>query len=210
MTNDYHENDYIESEVKLYVPDLAQVEAQLLKIGAICTKPRILERNVRYDLPDGSLTQEKRILRIRQDTQLRLTYKQPLADEDQPDQEGKISSRVEIETVIHDLDAMDSILRHLGYHPYMIYEKYRTTYELDGGEIVLDEMPYGNFVEIESTTDHIKELIIKANLSQALKIDAGYVALFRMLKKKLGLTFNDLTFSNFKNVYVPTSLFLDF
>jgi adenylate cyclase class 2 len=202
-------NDYIESEVKLYVPDLAQVEANLLKIGAICIKPRILERNVRYDLPDKNLTEAKRILRLRQDTQITLTYKEPLADEDQPDQEGKISSRVEIETVVNDFDAMDSILRHIGYHPYMIYEKYRTTYELDGGEIMLDEMPYGNFVEIESSTDHIKQLIVQAGLSQALKIDAGYVALFRMLKDKLGLTFTDLTFSNFANINVPASLFFD-
>lgn len=202
-------NDYIESEVKLYVPDLAQVEANLLKIGAICTKPRILEKNIRYDLPDGSLTQEKRILRLRQDTEIRLTYKEPLADEDQPDQEGNISSRVEVETVIQDIDAMDLILRHLGYHSYMVYEKYRTTYELEGGEIVLDEMPYGNFVEIESSPEHIKHLIQLVGLSDAPKIDAGYVALFRMLKSKLGLVFNDLTFSNFKNVYVPISLFVD-
>lgn len=202
-------NDYIESEVKLYVPDLGEIEANLLKIGAICTKPRILERNIRYDLPDGSLTQEKRILRLRQDTEIRLTYKEPLADEDQPDQKGNISSRVEIETVVDNFNATDLILRHLGYHPYMVYEKYRTTYQLDGGEIVLDEMPYGNFVEIESNPEHIKQLIQQAGLSDALKIDAGYVALFRMLKNKLELTFNDLTFSNFADVHVPTSLFFD-
>lgn len=203
-------NDYIETEVKLYVSDFEQIKANLSKAGAICTKPRILERNVRYDLPDQSLALEKRILRIRQDTAIHLTYKEPLPISDQqPNKDKKdiISSRLEIETIVNDFDAMDSILRYLGYHPYMVYEKYRTTYELDGAEIVLDELPYGKFVEIEASVEQIKALIPRIGLSDALKIDAGYVAIFRFIKQKLDLSFTDLTFSNFTGVLVPTILF---
>jgi len=40
----------------------------------------------------------------------------------------------------------------LGYAVYMMYEKYRTTFRLDNLEVVLDELPYGNFVEIEGLT----------------------------------------------------------
>jgi len=31
----------------------------------------------------------------------------------------------------------------------MMYEKYRTTFTIGSLEVVLDELPYGNFVEIE-------------------------------------------------------------
>lgn len=203
--NDTPNHDYIETEIKFYVPDLQQIEANLIQVGAVCTKPRILEKNVRYDLPDQQLTNARRVLRLRQDTQIRLSYKEPL--ERFPAE--AFLSRVEVETVVNDFDAMDSILRHLGYVPYMTYEKYRTTYELAGGEIVLDEMPYGNFVEVEGKADQIKQIIHQAGLSNAHHVDAGYVALFRMVKAKLHLTFTDLTFSNFADIVVPPSLFTE-
>ena len=43
-------------------------------------------------------------------------------------------------------------LEALGYQKSIYYEKYRTTYELDETLIMLDELPYGNFVEIEGET----------------------------------------------------------
>ena len=38
-----------ETEVKFYAPDLAAIQQRLEAGGAICTAPRILERNVRYE-----------------------------------------------------------------------------------------------------------------------------------------------------------------
>ncbi len=35
---------------------------------------------------------------------------------------------------------------------------------MNGAEIVLDEMPYGNFVEIEGEAERIKQLVAKLEL----------------------------------------------
>ena len=37
-----------------------------------------------------------------------------------------------------------------------MYEKYREAFDLNDLEIVLDEMPYGNFVELEGNEQAIK------------------------------------------------------
>ncbi len=39
----------VETEVKLYVPDLAAVARRFEAVGATISAPRVLERNVRYD-----------------------------------------------------------------------------------------------------------------------------------------------------------------
>jgi adenylate cyclase class 2 len=86
----------------------------------------------------------------------------------------------------------------------MAYEKYRTVYELDGQEITLDEMPYGTFTEIEGTDpESIRRIADALGLDWEKRIIAGYVVLFASLKEKLRLTFQDLTFENFKD-WVPT------
>jgi adenylate cyclase class 2 len=120
-----------------------------------------------------------------------------------------IVSRFEAEVEVSDFEAMETILGRLGYTPYMVYEKYRTTYELDGAEIVLDEMPYGNFVEIEGDEDTIEKVINRLGLQQAARYDGSYAVLFERVRRALGLTFTDLTFANFKDVDVPESAFLN-
>ncbi|HEX2908442.1 MAG TPA: class IV adenylate cyclase [Phototrophicaceae bacterium] len=194
-------SNYIETEVKLYVPYLEAVQTRLETLGGKLTAPRIYERNVRYDDPDRSLTPAGVVLRLRQDTRTRLTYKA----------EGRmvngITSRFEAEVEVSDFDAMATILGKLGYSPYMVYEKYRTTYELDGAEVVLDEMPYGHFVEIEGDEGTIEIVINRLNLLSAPRYDGSYAVLFERVRRALGLTFTDLTFENFTGMVVPESAF---
>jgi adenylate cyclase, class 2 len=190
-----------ETEVKLYVPHLEWVQVQLERSGAKLTAPRIYERNVRYENAEKSLTPNGIVVRLRQDTRARLTYKEGGSAQ------GGIVSRTELEVEVSDFDAMQTILGKLGYHPHLVYEKYRTTYELDGAEIVLDEMPYGNFVEIEGEAEAIEALIKRLGLQNTPRLDGSYTALFDRVKTRLGLTFDHLTFENFKGVSVPESAF---
>ncbi len=118
-----------------------------------------------------------------------------------------ITSRFEAEVDVSDFGMMETILGKLGYKPYMTYEKYRTTYEYDGAEIVLDELPYGNFVEIEGEAGAIQGLVKRLELDDAPRFGGSYSTLFDRVKKNLGLTFDDLTFENFKGVSVPESAF---
>jgi adenylate cyclase class 2 len=102
---------------------------------------------------------------------------------------------------------MEVILGTLGYVPHMIYEKYRTTYELYGSEIVLDEMPYGSFVEIEGTPDAIHRVREAIGLKDATAFKQNYAQLFENVKRNLSLSIHDLTFANFEGMDVPESAF---
>lgn len=191
---------YQETEIKLYVPDPALVEARLHAEGAVLVTPRVFERNVRYDDDAGSLSAAHKVLRLREDERVRLTYK----DEGSAQNEGPYS-RFEAEVTVSEFPAMEMILAKLGYQPYMIYEKYRATYTLGGVEVLLDEMPYGNFVEIEGPGDAIMPVAERLGLSAAPRMTASYSALFERVRASLGLTFTDLSFANFASITVPLS-----
>ena len=188
-----------ETEIKLYVPDLAAVEARLRELGAELAHPRVFERNVRYD-DAGRLSAERKVLRLREDSIVRLTFKDDGAGLD-----GGPYTRFEAEVTVSDFDTMQTILGRLGYAPYMTYEKYRTTWAFGGVEVLLDEMPYGNFVEIEGDGAKIMPMVAQLGLNEAPRMTASYGALFDRVRGRLGLAFTDLTFANFAGVVVPPS-----
>ena len=132
-----------EIEVKFLVRDLAGLEARLQGLGASLSAERVFEANLRFDTPGRDLTRERRVLRLRRDSRARLTYKGP----SQPGME--VSSRQEIEFEVSDYGAARRLLKALGYEVSAMYEKYRASYHLENLEVVLDELPYGNFAEIE-------------------------------------------------------------
>jgi adenylate cyclase class 2 len=192
-----------ETEIKLYVPDLETVAARLETAGATISKPRVFERNVRYEDAGGTFASRGVVLRMRQDDRARLTYKEPPAVPGDDD----ILSRFEAEVTVSDFDMMDLILSRLGFRPYMTYEKYRTTYALDSLEIVLDEMPYGPFVEIEGEADAIRGAVERLELGAAQRMRANYTQLFDNVRRNLNLAFTDLTFANFEGVAVAAAAF---
>ena len=79
-----------------------------------------------------------------------------------------------------------------------MYEKYRTTYALDDVLVVLDEMPFGNFAEIEGPAgESIHSAATKLGLDWEARILESYVFLFERLRQKRGWEFRDLSFANF-------------
>jgi adenylate cyclase, class 2 len=194
--------DYAEIEVKIYVADLEVIAGRLQAAGAALVTPRVFERNIRYENADESLTAQRIIVRLRQDHRNRLTYKEPA----EAHKDG-LTTRFEAEVEVDDFDAMALILERLGYHPHTTYEKYRTTYTLEGAEIVLDELPYGNFVEIEGQPDDIRRMIERLELTTAQRYQDNYLTLFDNVCRNLGLRLRHLTFDNFREIDVPSSAF---
>lgn len=193
---------HTETEIKLLIPDLATVAAQLQAVGATLTAPRVYEKNIRYEDAAKELTKSGRVLRLRQDSRTRLTFKEPVERIDQAPASG-ISSRHEFEVTISDFETMDIILHKLGFHASWIYEKYRTTYQLGGCEVVLDELPMGNFVEIEGSVEAIEDAVIQLALANARRIVGSYSALFFQARERLDLPMHNLTFAAFANVIIP-------
>ena len=185
-----------EVEVKLYTPDLAAVRAALIAAGARLVKPRVFERNLRYDSADGALMAQGIVLRLRQDEAVKLTYK---ADASMVD---GIVSRFEAEVELSDFETMTVILRRLGYQVALVYEKYRTTYELAGAEVVLDELPFGNFTEIEGDVAMIERVVVMLDLGSARRMMGSYTDIYLQLRERLELDVEDCTFDEFVGVDV--------
>ena len=165
---------------------------------------RVLETNIRFDLPDGSLRSEGRVLRLRRDTEARFTYKGPSTNE-----QG-VLSRTEIEFTVGDFEKAKEFMEALGYQKLLYYEKYRTTYELQTSEgslhVMLDELPYGNFVEIEGESSKmIRAIADQLNLNWDTAIGTSYTALFDRARKTLRFVFRDLSFENFAGMEVNPS-----
>jgi adenylate cyclase class 2 len=137
----------IEIETKFLVRDLKKIETRLQAMEARLVQPRQFEQNLRFDLPDGTLRKSYRVLRLRQDEKAVLTYKGPGSNA-----VDGIRAREEWEVSVSDFSTMQKILESLGYMILFTYEKYRTTYIIDSSHVMLDELPFGHFVEIEGET----------------------------------------------------------
>lgn len=191
-----------EIEVKFYLTNPEIFLERLTDVKALLTSPRILEQDLRFDDVLGNLQLADKVLRLRMDRQASLTYKSSGV------LKSGASLRQEFEVKISDFDTGQKLLEALGYHAYMTYEKYRTSYELMQCEVVLDEMPYGWFCEIEGGSPAlIRRVAKRLDLNWNARIVKSYIVLFDICKKKLGLTFNDLTFSNFCGIKVAADDF---
>jgi adenylate cyclase, class 2 len=186
-----------EIEAKFYVLDLVKIESRLQALEPRLIQPRVLETNLRFDLPGARLRSEGRVLRLRQDTEAKLTYK------DAGKSEHGIVNRTEIEFVVEDFEKARLFLEALGYQHLLEYDKYRTTYELEACHIMLDELPYGSFVEIEGEDiTVIRSTANKLELNMQAAISESYSSLFEKVRQTLGLTFTDLTFTNFAGIKI--------
>jgi adenylate cyclase class 2 len=182
----------IEIEAKFFVRHFASIRERLLSLGARRISERTFERNWRFDTADRRFARSGEVLRIREDNRIRLTYKHPLADP---------LKRIEIEFEVDDASQARRFLEALGFHVFKIYEKYRETFKYVDVEIVLDELPFGCFLEIEGpTSEAVHEAASKLDLDWKLRVAEAYLNLFERLRKKLNLPFSDATFEYFSGV----------
>jgi len=186
--------NHLEMEVKFYLTDPVSFERRLRSIGASLFQPRTFETNLRFDTPDLSLTKDHRVLRLRQDQGIFLTYKGP-------SEPGKaVAVRQEIEIEVSDFDSTRLLLEALGYHINVRYEKWRSKYQLENVEIDLDEMPFGHFVEIEGDdAQQIERMAAMLSLTWANRVNDSYLKLFDHLKGSRRLDIHDLVFADFKD-----------
>ena len=191
-----------ETEVKIYVTNLDEIRQNIQNKGGQLIQERVYERNVRYDLDDNSLTSRGIVLRLRQDNSVKLTYKEPGTIE------RGIVTREELEVEVSDFDTMQKILNKFGYQDTMFYEKQRTIYQCQNTYIMLDELPYGHFVEVEGKNEDIEWVLEQLGLENAERLEASYSKLFDYVKHHLELKFRDLSFENFEGIDVPKSAFI--
>lgn len=179
----------MEIEAKFYLSDPDALRHRLSLLGVEPAHGPVLERNWRYDDDQGRLTQQGLVLRLRIDDGACLTFKAP----------GDVPEvRQEFEFQVSDPDAARALLGGLGYRPVWAYEKRRTQYRLEPADVMVDELPFGAFVEIEAPSlEAVEAVARRLGLDWDRRLPASYWALFTRLHRSRQLAFRDATFEDF-------------
>ena len=144
----------IEKKYRLRPEQVEPLRARLREAGGEGAGAAEFEENVIYTGP--GLDPGRRVLRLRrfatEGARALFTFKER-------DLSGSpVKRQREEETEVADADALASILEALGYRPALVYEKRRETWQMPGAEVVIDELPFGLFAEIEGEEARILEV----------------------------------------------------
>ena len=195
----------LEIEVKFYIHDISTIRDRIISLGAE-SMGRIFETNICFEDSGKNIFKNKSLLRLRKDNRTRLTFKSlPHTKNQGKNADFKILREQEVE--VSDFAVMKSILESLGFHKERVYEKWRETFVLNGVNLCIDEMPFGNFLEIEGEKEDIIEAASKTGMAWDNRILLNYLHMFEIIRQKFKLKFNDITFENFKNIKlnIPSS-----
>jgi adenylate cyclase class 2 len=136
-----------EKKYRLDPKQFEKIPKRLEKLGAVFAD-EVFEEN--YLHRGGVLDGRDAVLRLRKTgDKTTLTYKESLPNS------GDVKHKTEYETEVSDVDEMEEIIRVLGYRLSIVYEKRRRTWHFGNVEIVLDELPFGLYMEIEGTQRNI-------------------------------------------------------
>lgn len=160
----------IEKKYRLAAGQAEALRRRLAEVGAEGQGAAVFEENTIYKGP--GLDPRRRVLRLRRTgARAVFTFKER-------DLSGSsVKRQREEETEVADAGALAAILEALGYTPVLVYEKRRETWRLAGAEVVLDELPFGLYAEIEGEEARILEAERLLALSDAEAEQASYPAL---------------------------------
>lgn len=138
---------------KKYILDkklVVEMARRLRELGAIFTYETFEEN---YLHRGGILDESNAVLRLRKtDQRTVLTYKEKVLGA------SEFKQQIEFETEVSDVAATENIIQKLGYKLAVVYEKHRKAWHLGEVEVVLDELPFGYYMEIEGTMENISSV----------------------------------------------------
>jgi len=139
----------IEKKYRLNAAQFEQISKALAEIGA-AFQGEDFEENTLYR--GGILDEKNAVLRVRKIAEKTiLTYKRRIQNE------FDVKQQIEYETEIGSAEEIENIIENLGFARSLVYEKRRQTWNFRQVEIVLDELPFGLFMEIEGSITAIRE-----------------------------------------------------
>jgi adenylate cyclase class 2 len=140
----------IEKKYRLTPAQRRMIEKRLRELAA---RPRPIEFEENTIYRGKGLKPGRRALRLRRvgDHAL-LTFKRRFQTM------SPVKHQEENETGVSDADATNAILGALGFQPALVYEKRRTRWNIGTAKVVIDELPFGLFMEIEAAEKEIKRI----------------------------------------------------
>ncbi|HYR42089.1 MAG TPA: class IV adenylate cyclase [Terriglobia bacterium] len=184
----------VEIEIKLRLPGkLGKIRRRLRELGFHIAGHRALESNTLFDNSKRTLRKHGKLIRVRVTNRGRLlTYKGP-------SQASKYKKRPELEIDLPETARVETMFEHMGYHPVFRYEKFRTEYSKgagNGGKVLLDETPIGNFVEIEGSPRWIDRTARQLGFSSDDYITRSYGYLYLAYCREKRMPPKDMLFKN--------------
>lgn len=178
----------IETEKKYRLDKKLLVEytTRLRGLGAVFAYETFEEN---YLHRGGVLDDRNAVLRLRKTgSKTILTYKEKIG------LQNEFKQQIEFETGVDNVDATENIIEKLGYRLSIVYEKHRKAWHLGNVEVVLDELPFGLFMEIEGS---MEDILIVEKLLGADKLEPE-VRGYPRLTIKYGLDVNGVMESRFE------------
>ncbi|HTG88418.1 MAG TPA: class IV adenylate cyclase [Pyrinomonadaceae bacterium] len=167
----------VEKKYRLTVAERDDVLRRLHEVGAE-DRGEEFEENTIYG---GGALRETAVLRLRRvNGKATLTYKERFP------RSSAIKRQREDETAVDDPSAMALILDALGFVPVLLYEKRRQTWRLGRTEVVIDELPFGLFMEIEGDESDIEAAEQTLGISGLTAEHATYPQLTEQRGRRIG------------------------
>ena len=155
-----------EKKFRLSPKRVDEIVEKLHKLGAKFNK-EVFEVN--YQHRGGEMDERGATLRLRKIGDFTvLTYKEKIRSD------SGAKQKLEYETSVSDVDATEKIIERLGYRLTAVYEKRRKYWHFEDVEVVLDELPFGLYMEIEGTVESIAVAEKKLGLSDEEHEPRGY------------------------------------
>jgi adenylate cyclase class 2 len=157
----------IEKKYRLTPERLEPLRQRLKEVGAEGRGSAEFEENVIYT--GAGLDPARRVLRLR-----RKGGRAVFTFKERDPSDSPVKRQREEETEVKDAGALAAILEALGYRPVLVYEKRRESWRIAATEVVIDELPFGLFVEIEGDEARIMEVEKLLGLDNAEAEHAPY------------------------------------
>jgi adenylate cyclase class 2 len=168
----------IERKYRMSQKRVEEITQKLDDLGAVFEQ-EVFEVN--YQHRGGDMDARGATLRVRKIGDFSvLTYKERIKNE------TGTKERVEFETAVADVDAIEKIIERLGYKLTAVYEKRRKYWRMGAVEVVLDELPFGLFMEIEGTVEEIEKAELALGLKEIEREPRGYPRLTIKYGRKNG------------------------
>lgn len=156
----------IEKKYRIDKKILVELTAKLRELGATFSYETFEEN---YLHRGGVLDQKSAVLRLRKtDLRTTLTYKEKVPTD------CDFKHQIEYETEVTDVEATENIIQRLGYRLAIVYEKHRKSWHLGNVEVVLDELPFGYYMEIEGAIEDILEAEKTLEIEHLVNESRGY------------------------------------
>jgi adenylate cyclase, class 2 len=183
-----------EIELKFPLHSSGEIRERLLELGFV-SDGEVFESNIVFDTPDGQLQASGRLLRLRRDRKIKLTWKEPHEDKSLS---SRYKAKRESELELSDLETMRHIFHRMGYTQERVYEKYREHWvRPDGAVAELDRLPHiGRFLELECQPEVMEEVAASLGLDTAVGLKENYMALFRCWCARHDRQLSDMRFED--------------